>query len=75
MDLYSNRFYTNNIPSPTLLQAKYEEAEKLYRRAMSIAEATVGTNHQSYSITLNGLAGQLFNQVGARESFSLAFSL
>lgn len=43
----------------------YEEAEPIYRRAVAIAETTVGTEHPQYSSMLNGLAGLLLHQVRA----------
>lgn len=50
-----------------LPQGKHGEAEPLYRRAMTITERTLGTNHPSYAIDLNNLAGLLKGQVRYEE--------
>lgn len=54
---------TDGVGNPSAFQGKYDEAELLYRRAMTIMESTLGGKHPSYSIGLNNLAGLLSEQV------------
>lgn len=54
---------TDGITCPAPRQAKYGEAEPLYREAMSITERNLGTDHPNYSATLGDLAGLLRKQV------------
>lgn len=49
-------------------QERCDEAEPLYRRAMAITESTLGTDHPTYTIRLNNLAGLLQDQVRAMVS-------
>ena len=55
-----------------LLQAKarYAEAEPLYRRALEIGEASLGTNHPTVATRLNNLAGLFHdtNRLGEAEA-------
>lgn len=46
-----------------LPQGNYEEAEPLCRRAMEITGETLGEDHPTYAIRLDGLAGVLKSQV------------
>ena len=44
-------------------QDKYDDAEPLYKRALTIREGTLGPRHPDVAITLNNLAGLLKSQV------------
>lgn len=66
--LQKYREMTGGVPRLTLPQDKYEEAEPLYRRALSIAERTLGKDHPVYSTRLGDLAQLLQQQVRARTS-------
>lgn len=61
---------------PSAAQGEYDEAEVLYRRAIAITKATLGTDHLSYSIDLNNLAVVRQKQVSGRvHLFSLVVAI
>lgn len=66
------RVSTESITYPGLLQGKEDEAESLYRLAMSITERTLSIDHPSYANRLADLAGLLSDQVRARVSLYLS---
>lgn len=44
-------------------QGKYEEAESLFRLAVSLAEANLGTQHPEFPVRLTNCAGILSSQI------------
>lgn len=67
---------TNTVALPNVLQGDLGEAERIYRRAMSITERTLGTGHTEYTTSLNNLARLQKQQVWARmSSFFLLLTL
>lgn len=54
---------TDDVFWLTILQGKYEEAERLFRRSLTITEATLGEGHPHFPAGLNNLAGLLAAQV------------
>lgn len=56
--------FSDNFTSSARFQGKVDEAELLFRRAMTMAETYLGISHPFYLITLNGLLGVLVDQVG-----------
>lgn len=56
---------TDDVVWLTILQGKYEEAERLFRRALTITEATLGESHPHFPAGLNNLAGLLAAQVSS----------
>lgn len=53
---------------PVFIQDKFGEAEPLCRRAMAVAEVTMGNQHPEYSMCLNNLAQSLSELVSGEES-------
>ena len=53
----------NNLAGVCEVQALYERAESLYRRALSVKEATLGPSHLGVSVSLNNLA-LLYDRLG-----------
>lgn len=51
--------------SGLLLQGKYEEAERLFRRALTVTEATLGERNPQFPVILNNFAGLLGGQVSS----------
>ena len=49
-----------------MLQGKYDEAEPLYREAISIGEETLGRDHPDVAMRLNNLASLLESQVSIK---------
>jgi len=49
----------NNLGLLYRAQGKYAEAEPLYRRALAIAEKTLGPGHPDLAVVLRGLAALL----------------
>lgn len=56
---------TDGSTDPSSTQGKYQEAEPLYRRAMTITEKTLGVGHPDFAQRLNNLAVSLESQVRA----------
>lgn len=50
---------------PIVIQGKFKEAEPLHRRALAIAEDSLGTEHPDFSLHLNDLGLLLAQQVTA----------
>lgn len=60
------------------VQAKHEEARRLYERSLGISEKNLGASHPAIAGVLNDMAESLLRQVKSvtfSKSFSLCFAL
>ena len=57
----------DNLANVYLRQGKYEQAEPLYQRSLSIKEKNLGPDHPSLTFTLNPLA-ELYRAQGKHET-------